>query len=347
MNQAAPLSMITSGKDRLKKESTIKCVVLGPDKIGKTTLVKTLPAEETLFFDLEGGMLALDGPEDHPDWLQRGWSGDSISARQIARLLMERNGAPVTIWEIICMVTTLICGPDPSEPPASKFSMQMHAGYKSLFPGMNFDKYNYVFVDSITDAAEHAFKWCLTRPEAVSERTGNVDTRGAYGLVATELVSWFKMWQLCADRSVILVGGLNVKEDENIPGRMHYSPMLTGSKAADRINYVFDEVLTLGLFTDPDPQGNVQLDLRKGVHRAFVSQRINPFGLPAADRSGRLDLLEPADLGAVFAKIRTGKRREIKIDTQLGHPNAASPDAAEPSPEDTSTGQAEQPATAP
>jgi len=29
----------------------------------------------------------------------------------------------------------------------------------------------------------------------------------------------------------------------------------------------------------------------------------NPWGLPAKDRSGRLDLTEPADLGALLTKI--------------------------------------------
>ena len=38
-------------------------------------------------------------------------------------------------------------------------------------------------------------------------------------------------------------------------------------------------------------------------YRAFVCQTINPWGFPAKDRSGRLDLTEPADLGALLSKI--------------------------------------------
>jgi hypothetical protein len=37
-------------------------------------------------------------------------------------------------------------------------------------------------------------------------------------------------------------------------------------------------------------------------YRAFVTQTINPYSYPAKDRSGRLDLLEPPDLGALIAK---------------------------------------------
>ena len=36
--------------------------------------------------------------------------------------------------------------------------------------------------------------------------------------------------------------------------------------------------------------------------RAFVTHTLNPYGYPAKDRSGRLDLLEPPDLNALIAK---------------------------------------------
>ena len=42
--------------------------------------------------------------------------------------------------------------------------------------------------------------------------------------------------------------------------------------------------------------------------RALVCQTMNPWGYPAKDRSGRLALLEPPDLGQLFAKI-TGNPR--------------------------------------
>ncbi len=37
-------------------------------------------------------------------------------------------------------------------------------------------------------------------------------------------------------------------------------------------------------------------------YRAFVTHTVNPYGFPAKDRSGRLDLLEPPHLGALIAK---------------------------------------------
>jgi hypothetical protein len=49
------------------------------------------------------------------------------------------------------------------------------------------------------------------------------------------------------------------------------------------------------------------------MYRAFCCQQQNPWGYPAKDRSGRLDILEAPDLGALIKKIREGKR----VDTNL------------------------------
>ena len=38
--------------------------------------------------------------------------------------------------------------------------------------------------------------------------------------------------------------------------------------------------------------------------RAFVCQTLNPWGYPAKDRSGRLDLVEEPHLGRLMEKIR-------------------------------------------
>ncbi len=37
-------------------------------------------------------------------------------------------------------------------------------------------------------------------------------------------------------------------------------------------------------------------------YRAFVTHTLNPYGYPAKDRSGQLDLLEPPDLRALIQK---------------------------------------------
>jgi hypothetical protein len=42
--------------------------------------------------------------------------------------------------------------------------------------------------------------------------------------------------------------------------------------------------------------------------RRLVCRSGNPYALPAKDRSGRLDVTEPPDLGALLAKINRTAR---------------------------------------
>ena len=51
-----------------------------------------------------------------------------------------------------------------------------------------------------------------------------------------------------------------------------------------------------------DADGGFVLDEKAGERR-LVCRAGNPFGLPAKDRSGRLEVTEPPDLGALLAKI--------------------------------------------
>jgi hypothetical protein len=44
-------------------------------------------------------------------------------------------------------------------------------------------------------------------------------------------------------------------------------------------------------------------NLGKGAHRALCCQSPNPWGLPAGDRSGRLDLIEEPHLGRLIQKL--------------------------------------------
>jgi hypothetical protein len=52
-----------------------------------------------------------------------------------------------------------------------------------------------IFVDSITDLTRQAMAWAKTRPEAFSEKTGKPDTRGAFGLLAREVIALLKHLQ--------------------------------------------------------------------------------------------------------------------------------------------------------
>ena len=50
----------------------------------------------------------------------------------------------------------------------------------------------------------------------------------------------------------------------------------------------------------------------KASERRLVCRAGNPFGLPAKDRCGRLDVTEPPDLGALLAKINAAPPRTAR-----------------------------------
>jgi hypothetical protein len=76
---------------------------------------------------------------------------------------------------------------------------------------------------------------------------------------------------------------------------------MEGSKAGRELPGIVDQVISMHTFSR-DMSGNYILDERAEESR-FVCKRGNPFGLPANDRSGRLDMTEAPDLGALLMKI--------------------------------------------
>ena len=75
--------------------------------------------------------------------------------------------------------------------------------------------------------------------------------------------------------------------------RKIFVPQIDGAKTGLELPGIVDEVLTMAEL----------MDANKSAHRVFVCQTINPWGYPAKDRSGRLDLVEEAHLGRLMTKI--------------------------------------------
>ncbi|SEG35593.1 ATP-binding protein, partial [Jhaorihella thermophila] len=143
----------------------------------------------------------------------------------------------------------------------------------------------------ITVAGRLCFQWCKGQPEAHSDKTGKPDVRGAYGLHGREMIGWLTHLQHTRAKNVIFVGILDEKLDDF--NRKHFVPQIEGSKTGLELPGIVDEVLTLTSL--PDQQGELR--------RVFVCQTQNPWGYPAKDRSGRLEMLEPPDLGRLIDKI--------------------------------------------
>ena len=267
---------IISADDRLREaQGKTTMALFGPSGAGKTTLLKTLPPAETLCIDLEAGMKSVQD-----------WPGDSIPVRTFADAL-----------DIGC----LIGGINPSADPSGFFSEGHYQHLSESYPDLVrlIGAKRIIFVDSITDLTRQAMAWAKTRPEAYSETTGKPDTRGAYGLLAREVIGLLKHLQHAQAKTVIFVGILERVTDEL--NRSSWQPQMEGGKAARELPGIVDQVITMSLFA-PDGEG-WRHEPERGEVRRLVCRAGNPFGLPAKDRSGRLDLTEPPDLGALLAKI--------------------------------------------
>lgn len=256
---------IISADERMAEHSGAKIALFGKAGIGKTTLLKTLPETSTLFVDLEAGDLAV-----------KDWRGDCVR--------------PAT-WPEFRDLVVFLAGPNRALPPDSAFS---EAHYQAVCERYGdptqLDKYTTYFVDSLTVLSRLAMVWAKTQPQAFSERTGKPDSRGAYGLLGQEMVTALTHLQHARGKNVVFVAILDERTDDF--NRRIFVPQIEGSKTASELPGIVDEVITLAEIKAEDGSS----------YRAFVCHTVNPYGLPAKDRSGRLDLLEPPDLGALIAK---------------------------------------------
>ena len=242
--------------------------------------MKGLPGKDTLCLDFEAGLMSVQD-----------WDGDSI---------------PIRSFEDARDIACLVGGVNPAADPDGYYSEGHHAHVAKTYPdlaGLVAAK-RYIFVDSITDLTRQAMAWAKQQPEAISERTGKPDVRGAYGLLAREVITLLKHLQHAEGKTTIFVGILEQVTDEF--ERPTWQPQLEGGKVARELPGIVDQVATLSLF---EPEGDGwRHDPAKGRTRRLVCQTANPYGLPAKDRSGRLAVTEPADLSALLTKIHAPRK---------------------------------------
>ena len=274
------LRIVTADERLSAANNKTSAAIFGPPGAGKTSLLKTLPPKETLCLDLEAGMKSVQD-----------WPGDSIPVRTFTDAL-----------DIGCLVG----GINPAADPNGFFSEGHYQHLAQAYPDLVrlLAGKSIVFVDSITDLTRQAMAWAKTRPESFSEKTGKPDSRGAYGLLAREVIGLLKHLQHAQGRTVIFVGILERVTDEF--NRTSWQPQMEGGKAGRELPGIVDQVISMSLF---EPEGDGwRHDPERAETRRLVCRAGNPYGLPAKDRSGRLDITEPPDLGALLAKINSPRK---------------------------------------
>jgi hypothetical protein len=258
---------IITADERQAEPRGVKACIFGGSGQGKTSLLWTLQAPTTLFMDLEAGDLAVEG-----------WGGDTIRPRT---------------WQECRDFAAFIGGPNPALRDDQPYSAAHYASVCEQFgDAAVLSRYETVFIDSITVAGRLCFQWSRGQPEAFAEKTGKPDIRGAYGLHGREMIAWLTHLQHTRGKNIIFVGILDEKLDDF--NRRVFVAQIDGSKTGLELPGIVDEVLTLAAIKDEAGQ----------LRRSLICQTLNPWGYPAKDRSGRLDLIEEPHLGRLFEKIR-------------------------------------------
>ena len=279
---------IISADQRLAEQRGIKGVILGKSGIGKTTLLLTLAPQNTLFMDMEAGDLAVEG-----------WPGDTIRPRT---------------WDECRDFAVFIGGPNPALRNDQYFSQTHYDRVVQQYgdPGV-MAKYQTIFLDSITVAGRLCFQWCKGQPQAISDKTGNPDIRGAYGLHGQEMIAWITHLQHTRNKNLWFVGILDEKTDDF--NRRFFTAQIEGAKTGLELPGIVDQVITMA---EMKPEEGPS-------YRAFVCHTLNPWSYPAKDRSGRLGMIEEPHLGRLMDKIKQPLKPAMER-LEFGRPSSPTAD---------------------
>ena len=145
-------------------------------------------------------------------------------------------------------------------------------------------QYQSVALDSISEIAEVVLN---------AEKKATKDPRQAYGAMQEQMADIIRAFRDLPGRHVYMSAKLEKTQDEM--GRVLYAPSMPGNKTGQALPYFFDEVLALRI--EKDGEGVTQRALMCDSDGLWL----------AKDRSGKLDVWEAPDLGAIIAKIQGGK----------------------------------------
>jgi hypothetical protein len=139
-------------------------------------------------------------------------------------------------------------------------------------------KFKWIALDSITEIAEQVLSF---------EKSGEKDPRKAYMTMQDEIMKILRGYRDLIGYDVYMSCKQERVDDD---GKKLYMPMMPGTKLAQQIPYLFDEVFALRVEKDED-----------GEYRVLQTSRDAKY--EAKDRSGALKDFEKPSLKAIKKKI--------------------------------------------
>ncbi|MBQ9564809.1 MAG: ATP-binding protein [Synergistaceae bacterium] len=163
--------------------------------------------------------------------------------------------------------------------PVSSIS-ELGEVYEWLLRSEESHKFKSIALDSISEIAEVVLS---------EEKKNSKDARAAYGSMNDRMAQLIRAFRDLPGRHVYF--SAKIEKSTTDTDALLFAPSMPGKSLTQSLPYFFDEVLALRLIQDEE--GNVRRTL----------QCRGDLTWQAKDRSGRLSAYEPADLGAIIAKI--------------------------------------------
>lgn len=262
---------IITADQRMRERRGAKVLLLGETGIGKTWQLRTLEPKSTRFLDIEAGDLSVID-----------WPVSTFRAED---------------WPTLRDIAVKLVGPDLSFPPSACYSKEHFDRVGGYFEDRA--DIRTFFVDSVSAISTKVFRYAEQQPEAYNA-AGKRDLRNVYGLLGRELLMWVNHLQHARDLNVIFVGILEHVVDDFRIGT--WQLQAEGQRFGRVLPSIVDQIVTYQFLDFGDG---------KPASRGFVCTSPNPWSFPAKDRSGRLDQVEPPDLGKLLAKL-TRKNGELQ-----------------------------------